>query len=835
MQVSAFALNQAGFIAFQKYVHDLFEPYGPSDFHKLIPSFRWRVLATTNYDLIIERAYEVASDETQNLVVSFKDGDGFDARMRGTLDPVGYYKLHGTIAHYTDETIPLILDNEQYVKYEENRGRFYNRFRDLGAEYSVIFAGYSVNDPHIQKVLFDLTDAKRNRPMYYYVSPNIDPLEESYWASNRVTCISSTFDDFLLSLDQAIPATARSLPASLGGGELSIRTHYRVANASESLLLRTYLATDVSHIRGGMTAAQQDAKAFYKGQDIGWGCILQNLDVRRRLVDSILVEAVLVDDDLHTSTELYVLKGPAGNGKTVALKRLAWEAAVEYGQLCLYCNSSAALNLEALEEVHRLTGRRIFLFIDHVALVRFELLELLKSAKLKSLPLTVLATERDNEWNIYCERLEPFLSQSFAVRYLREEEITGLLELLDRHNALGELKSKAPAARLAAFKETAGRQLLVALHEATLGVAFEDIIADEYSRIEPPVARQLYLEICALHQFGAPVRAGLISRVSGITFDRFKAEFLAPLENVVHAIQDNHVKDIYYKARHQHVAEIVFNRVLPTPESKFDLLSRLVSGINSDYSSDRETFQRLIKGRGITELFHTVDLGRLFYDQIESTIPDDGFVLQQRAIFEYTHQHGSLTRAEEAIKLASTLEPKSQSIRHTYAEITRRLANSVSDPVKKESYRKISREKLGNILSRMSEYELYTRAKIYIDELREFSEQGEGQSETPPQSLLVDLVKNAEEAIQLAISLHPDSAELHAADAEFLDLLDKAKPAQVALERAFNSNPRQDWLAIRLAKKYRQASDWPRYYSTLDKCLQVNPGSKNVHFEYALD
>ena len=65
-----------------------------------------------------------------------------------------------------------------------------------------------------------------------------------------------------------------------------------------------------------------------------------------------------------------------------------------------------------------------------------------------------------------------------------------------------------------AFTKTADRQLLVALHEATRGLPFEQIIFDEYEGVVPERARRLYLDICALHQFGAPVRAGTISRTT---------------------------------------------------------------------------------------------------------------------------------------------------------------------------------------------------------------------------------------------------------------------------------------------------------------------------------
>ena len=210
---------------------------------------------------------------------------------------------------------------------------------------------------------------------------------------------------------------------------------------------------------------------------------------RRSFSDSVLVDAVLLDEENHRPVELFMLKGPGGNGKSVSLKRIAWEASVTYDQLVLYPTGPAGLRLEPLAEIHHhhLTGTRIFLFVDHVALVRNELRDLLQAARSRSIPLSIVGAERDNEWNIYCEQLEPFVRQEFPVRYLNEQEIRELVNLLERHDALGLLKNLTLEDRINKFIETAERQLLVALHEATRGIPFEYIIVDEFELAKPRI------------------------------------------------------------------------------------------------------------------------------------------------------------------------------------------------------------------------------------------------------------------------------------------------------------------------------------------------------------
>jgi tetratricopeptide (TPR) repeat protein len=594
---------------------------------------------------------------------------------------------------------------------------------------------------------------------------------------------------------------------------------------------RLYIENDVVHLHSGLVPPRQDAQEFYKGYDTGFGCILQNLDIRRPITDSVLVDTILLDDKARKNGELFLLKGPGGNGKTVALKRVAWEAAVSYDKLAFYVDGAAGLRFEPLNEIFELTGKRIFLFVDRIALLRDELARLLAACRARKFPLTVIGAERENEWHIYCENLVSFTSQEFSVAYLSKLEVADLIEILDKHRALGLLTDRTPAERMDAFLTRAERQLLVALHETTLGVPFEKIVLDEFNRVKPRQAQQLYLQICALHQFGAPVRAGLVSRTSGVSFQEFGESFLKPLADVVLVDEPRHSSgDVFYRSRHQHVSELVFNLALSSEEDKFGLLSNLMLGINVDYSSDNETFSRMIRGRVVARMFMNVDLGRLLYDKAEQTAKGESFVPHQRAVFELQHQQGSLANAEVAAARAAQMNGNSRSIRHTQAEIARRQAIAAVDPLLKQSYRRVARERIAQDTSRLTEYDLHTRAKIAIDELRELV--GRNSKETSD-SLLLAATKEAETAVQRGRVDYPESSEILAAESDLRDLLNQAPLALASLERAFKLNPRQDWLAIRLARRYTQGGDAPRAIKTIEQCLFVNPDSKTAHLQLA--
>lgn len=832
--VAEYAANETSLLTVQEFVRDLFEPYQPAAFHKLLPTFRWWAIATTNYDRTIERGYEQTRNGMQNLVKRFKDGDGFDSRLRKEAAPLEYIKLHGCIEHYTDMSIPLILGQEQYARYLKNRTRLFDRLRDLAHEHPLIFCGYRIEDSHIQQLLFDLTDTNVSRPMYYYVSPDISEFEIRYWAKHRIIAIKATFEELLSSLDGTIPHTSRALKSDTGGGDLSIRKHYRIAGATESDELKAFLEKDVLHIRDSMTITHQNPADFYKGYDRGWGAIAQELDVRRNINDSVLVDAILAGSDTQKPVELSILLGPAGNGKTVSLKRIAWEAAHAYDQLVLFLHDTGSIKVTVLQEIAQLTGKRILLFIDRLSTKRSELQQSLQSLKQSDVKISIIGTDRANEWETISTQIAEFVKQEFEVRYLSETEVNSLLDLLSKHNALGLLSGVSRQQQIDAFVKRAQRQLLVALHEATLGLPFETILKDEYDSIPTVEARQLYLSICSLNQFGAPVRAGLIYRAIGIEFADFKDKLIAPLRDIVFAEIDRYTKDFYYRARHQHVAEIVFNQVLSDQNHRYDVIVSLLRAMNPEYTSDADTFASIIRGRNVAQMFASVELGRLLYDAAHDVSPNESHVLHQRAIFEMRHQGGSLDLADRYAAEAAELNrnPSNFSINHTRADIARRKAEKSNDPILKEALRRDARSRLATASN--DEYYLHTKALLAIDELKELLEEAEERPSKSVDRQIVESVREAELAIQNGQQISPESTEMLTAEAKLRECLKQHKQADAALEKAFELNRRQDWLAVQLARRY-SANDEneTRARQVLSLCLMENPGSKTAHLAYA--
>ena len=595
---------------------------------------------------------------------------------------------------------------------------------------------------------------------------------------------------------------------------------------------RAFLFTDVEYVRGA-TSERVEPKTFYRGVSGGWGAIEQNLDVRRNLADTILSDVVLSDPGDHSDDiEIVLIKGHAGSGKSVLLRRIAWDASHDYGAIVLMVRPQGTIVSTAIRELIAAIDGRLYLCVDDAADRVRELVALVREIGNERRFLTVILAERNNEWNIGGGGLEGYLSEQYLVPYLEVAEIRALIDLLTRHRALGTLEKSSAEERVAAFDQRAGRQLLVALHEATLGRPFEDIIEDEYSHIVPEEAQQIYLSICVLNRLNVPVRAGIISRMHGVPFDYFQQRFFKPLEHVVQTKHDAVLRDYAYAARHPHIAEIVFQRVLVDAEERLDKYLRCLRALNVDYTSDGRAFRQMVRGRTVGEIFSSDEMARQVFRAAREMAGGDPFLSQQMALYEMNSQSGSLRRAMERLDEAEKAAPQDPSIRHSRAELCLRLADIARTPLEREQRLReamqiasaLRRDRFGRS---GGSHAFHTMCKVGLKRVGDcLGEAAEGVSSES----VSRAIRFVEDTLTEGLQRFPDDGYLRSAEAELATLLRDSGRAIAAMRSAFKTNPRNGAIAVRLAKSLAALGDLSGARSTLQSGLDSSPGDKKLHY-----
>jgi hypothetical protein len=199
---------------------------------------------------------------------------------------------------------------------------------------------------------------------------------------------------------------------------------------------------DVEYVGGVTSTENLDPRSFYKGVNKGFSAVEQNLDVRRHLGDTILAGHFLADESGRpTRTEVILLKAHAGAGKSVLMRRIAWDAARDYDKLCLFLKPHGVISVGSLQELVGSCKERIYLFVDDSADHVRELQSLLKTIGPEGKLLTALIAERINEWNIVGDPIAPYVTSMYELKYLSSREIDALLTLLADNDALHNLST----------------------------------------------------------------------------------------------------------------------------------------------------------------------------------------------------------------------------------------------------------------------------------------------------------------------------------------------------------------------------------------------------------
>lgn len=825
-QVAELAMSESDLVTVQEYIRSVFEQFEPTVGHNLLCKFNWNGLATTNYDRLVEKAYSKTEDALQTIVPFIDNSDRVEDRLR---DPraLQYLKLHGCITRTNDKRAPLILSTDQLLQYREGRSRIFNIFQEWCYEHIVVFVGYKIQDQSLRAVLSEVEREIQSRPKYYIVVPDApDPIRR-FWEKKNIDLLEGEFEQFMTELDSQIASPFRAIRIKQPIEGMAISERFIKKDIALSEETRNFLDTEVEYVKGAKCDVQIDPRNFYKGMDLGWVPIMQNLDVRRSLSDLILSDHIIDKRDQLDGLRFIVVKAHAGAGKRTLLRRVAWDAANDYNCLCLYLKGYGRISSAALRQILDLTEERVFLFVDDAPGRVGALLNATRILQEGS-SLTIITTARTNEWNVTCSELSKYTTSEYELKYLSHKDVDNLLLLLEKHGALGTLEKLSTEARRDALTERAGRQLLVALHEATLGKSFVEIIRDEYQKIRPIEAQRIYESICLLNRFNVPVRAGVISRIHGISFEDFRKRFFAPLELIVNAKYNPIIRDYEYTARHSHIAEIIFEDILFAPEERFDRYIKCLKSLNISYESDRKAFRRMIRANEILDVFSDLSMAKEIYRVAERHIGEDPELLHQMAIYEMKRTDGDLRQADKLLKRAHDIAPGDETIVHSIAELKFHLAeNAAHTPLEFDKYvREVETICLSKNLT-VDPYRMSTLIKTELLKLKRAIDAPETSDVG-----LEDAVKHVEEHLVIGKQSYPNDPHLYDLEAKFAKLLRDSERTLYALNRSFKANPRNIYVALRLSRCYQETGDLGKSCEILEKAIEAKPNKSELHYEY---
>ncbi|CNK21931.1 Uncharacterised protein [Yersinia enterocolitica] len=833
--VGALAIDLAGVAPVHKFIEKHTKELEPTEGHNLISKFKWKAIVTTNYDFLVEKSYERNISSSQRLKRIISDKDDIQEIIIDNNN-LPFLKLHGCISKLNDPELPLILSSYDYYKFRVNRTSLFTTLKEWAYSHTLVFCGYSISDENIRDLIFDVSEIKNQRPRYILVDPSLEEQDMTYWRSNRFDCVPLTFNDFMKELDREIPDSSIRLSSALPISTCSI-TKLIPSHNKPSEQLINYINDELKHIHAGISTEKTEAKKFFKGSSDGFGWVVDEYDISRRITGTLIEDTIF--ESLNSSSNnllFYLIKGYAGSGKSVVLKRFSWEAAISYNANVFYLCKGSILDNELIFELVDLIKDRVYIVIDNALEYGSKLRSLVLDLKKKQVPVTIVSSARTNEWNMQSDDFESYVTANYDLLDLNNNEIRELLKKLTENKCLGYLETLPIDERFTYLQDKLKSQLLVALHEATEGKTFLEIISDEYDSIYPLEAKIIYLDVCTLDRFDVGVRAGLLSRISGVDFNSFFKTLMTPLENIINVYYDHRVGDYVYRSRHQHIAAIVFDKALVTAEEKSQQIIRIIRYLNNSFETDRKAISQLIKGKLLADEFTNKSLAYSIFNAAEESGIHPSVIFHQKSVFELHHPGGDLRAALVFINKAEE-SPGSISLRtlsHTKSNIFRRLAAVSSVDMEKSRLRQDALTILNkSIHNSRDSLPFFTKGQILLEELKDKVITNSG-SEELNNEVVNDISRQMELNLTKGLQLFPSDEKLLTLEADFSNFLDDTPRALEALEKSFRKNKDSIFTAIRLARYYFKYEERRGEAITIVRTILINhPTSKESHYELA--
>jgi hypothetical protein len=165
---------------YNKFVRAEFElpKFNPSKIHEIVLELDPKIVITTNYDKIYDN-YCTQGNAVDGYNVSKYYEQHLISDLRSPTRTI--IKAHGCVS----DPSKMILTKSQYFKARKEHPNFYKILDALFLTHTILFIGYSLNDPDIQLILENVNiTAPSDHPHYFVVGDNLNDILKK---SNKVS------------------------------------------------------------------------------------------------------------------------------------------------------------------------------------------------------------------------------------------------------------------------------------------------------------------------------------------------------------------------------------------------------------------------------------------------------------------------------------------------------------------------------------------------------------------------------------------------------------------------------------------------------------------------
>ncbi|MBI5720380.1 MAG: SIR2 family protein [Burkholderiales bacterium] len=636
----------------------LYEHCRPSPEYIFLAQYPWARVYTTNIDDAFEHA--LLKHSKQKVNVRGRDDRVADKdQMFGQLD---YIYLNGSIRR-PDQG--FIFSPEEYGRASAASPKWYDEVASDYLQCTFVFIGTTIDEPvfhhHVERYK---SRAGTGSPRSYVVLPSATQIEIAGFDSSNLQYLAGTLQDFVSWLKTSVPSPPQpvevaqnrfpELRALLDKTSKDSQQAYADLLAHVTVVSRQGLASAVPTHSLGTT------RPFYKGFKPGWRDLLDGVPAVLEQYQSL---ATAVHAAIAANASLLALIGPAGSGKSTALKWLALALADE-GRRVYFLESATDRLADILLELERANSGRFFVVIERLDPIKSDLTFALG----KLTKAFVVGAESQNVWhNRLTEYFDRPSTRVEVLREIAESDANGILAKLQQYGPWTRLANLSPKERKRELFVRSKRQLLIGLMETTTGIGFDEIVIRDFAAIA--VADRLFFVIvCIATLHRSDLSLSVAARaLSHLSKSESPKAVVARLQGIVDQRHERFV------ARHPVYARKIIDSIADRKLVSEAIVALLMTFtvyphpvVKSLDSNDATLFKSLINHRFLADALRSDPAAILgVYIQFEKYFESDGLYWLQYGLS--MRSFGRHVDAYELLQTAYNAYPHDHTI-HAYAQ-----------------------------------------------------------------------------------------------------------------------------------------------------------------------
>jgi Tfp pilus assembly protein PilF len=336
--------------------------------------------------------------------------------------------------------------------------------------------------------------------------------------------------------------------------------------------------------------------------------------------------------------------------------QIAYDISANKDIIVLWVRQNINFDPTPISEFCKSVTKKVIIFFDNASKFMSSIRRLYLDAQNHKLNLYIFAASRPSEWNSARGTDSISIPSIFKLPRLSEKESLNLAHTLKKTGLLGENTEYLSAEEIAEILVDAGeRHLIAGLRTAITGreTKFNEIIADEFFKINNQTARNIYLSVAISHSLDLPIPATLATRCADLSLIDYHSNISKYLEEIVLEETDDMSGDLLFFCQHRVIAESLLESVI-TPSSIVELLLKIAKGVNPHSFHEYQLLKRIYHEDYLYNVLKESGRIRSLYDFLMQEFPSDPYIKQHAAIFESKEKNFEQARklADDAIYLS---------------------------------------------------------------------------------------------------------------------------------------------------------------------------------------